>query len=243
MVVCLEQKHGRTMSNERDENEKKKKHAAAAQYEANEATSEKEPPTEATSEPEPRKEEPGEEPGGERSAGGEDLLRKLDEMSAEATEYKERYLRTVADLENYRKRAVREKEEARKQGISSLLEDLLPVLDNFQLGLKSAEMHDGGSAFAEGFRMVLKQMQTVLTDNGLVPLSPDGESFDPNYHECVAHLPHGTVEEGHIIEVQRVGYRYQERLLRPAVVVVSSGPERESGEGSADSADSGKEQE
>lgn len=231
------------MSKERDAQEEKKKHAAAAQYEANEAKSDKEDPTKESAEPEPREEEADAGAEGVESAGGEDLLRKLDEMSAEATEYKERYLRTVADLENYRKRALREKEEARKQGISSLLEDLLPVLDNFQLGLKSAEMHDGGSAFAEGFRMVLKQMQTALTDNGLVPLNPDGETFDPNYHECVAHLPHGTVEEGRIIEVQRVGYRYQERLLRPAVVVVSSGPERKSEEGSADSGDSGKEQE
>ncbi|NBD37279.1 MAG: nucleotide exchange factor GrpE [Verrucomicrobia bacterium] len=155
------------------------------------------------------------------------LLQKLDEAVAEANANKERYLRTVADLENYRKRAVREKEEARKQAASSLMEDLLPVLDNFQLGLKSAEMHEGGGAFAEGFRMVLKQLESTLTENGLTPIQPEGEVFDPNYHESVAHLSHDEVPEGHVIEVQRVGYRLQERLLRPASVVVSSGPPRE----------------
>ena len=176
----------------------------------------------------------------DRTAGEEEatsgLLKKLDEAVAEANANKERYLRTVADLENYRKRAVREKEEARKQAASSLMEDLLPVLDNFQLGLKSAEMHEGGGAFAEGFRMVLKQLESTLTENGLTPIQPEGEVFDPNYHESVAHLSHNEVPEGHVIEVQRVGYRLQERLLRPASVVVSSGPPRDKTDSSETSA-------
>jgi molecular chaperone GrpE len=151
------------------------------------------------------------------------LLRKLDEATAEMNTHKERYLRTVADLENYRKRAVREKEEARKQANCSLLEDLLPVLDNFTLGLKSAEQHEGGQAFAEGFRMILTQMQSALKENGLEEINPVDGVFDPNFHESVAHVPHETVEEGHIIEVHRIGYRIFERLLRPAAVVVSSG--------------------
>ena len=151
------------------------------------------------------------------------LLMKLDEATAEINTHKERYLRTVADLENYRKRALREKEEARKQANCSLLEDLLPVLDNFQLGLKSAEQHEGGQAFAEGFRMILTQMQTALKENGLEEINPGNELFDPNFHESLAHIPHETIAEGHIIEVHRVGYRIFERLLRPAAVVVSSG--------------------
>ena len=179
--------------------------------------------------------EPSASSGAEEEATSE-LLKKLDEAVAEANANKERYLRTVADLENYRKRALREKEEARKQAASSLMEDLLPVLDNFQLGLQSAEMHEGGGAFAEGFRMVLKQLESTLTENGLTPIQPEGEVFDPNYHESVAHLSHGEVPEGHVIEVQRVGYRLQERLLRPASVVVSSGPPREEKESSETSA-------
>lgn len=151
------------------------------------------------------------------------LLQKLDEATGEINAQKERYLRTVADLENYRKRAVREKEEARKQAACSLLEDLLPVLDHFQLGLKSAEEHEGGKAFAEGFRMILKQMEAALKQNGLEEINPENGAFDPNFHESIAHLPHESIEDGHIIEVHRVGFRLNERLLRPAQVVVSSG--------------------
>lgn len=151
------------------------------------------------------------------------LLGKLEQATAEVNTHKERYLRTVADLENYRKRAVREKDEARKQAICGLLEDFLPVLDNFKLGLQSAESHEGGKVFAEGFKMILAQMESALKQNGLEEINPDGALFDPNYHESISHLPSDTVEDGHIITVHRIGYKIQERLLRPAQVVVSSG--------------------
>lgn len=158
------------------------------------------------------------------------LLQKLDEATAEVNSHKERYLRTVADLENYRKRAVREKEEARKQATCSLLEDVLPVLDNFKLGLKSAEDHEGGKVFAEGFKMILAQMESALKQNGLEEINPVGAHFDPNFHESIAHFPHDSIEDGHVIEVHRIGYKIKERLLRPAQVVVSSGPANETKE-------------
>ncbi len=123
-----------------------------------------------------------------------------------------------------RRRALREKEEARRQAVFSLLEDLLPVLDNFKLGLKAAEQHEGGAAFIEGFRIILAQMEAVLRRNGLEEFHPLGDVFDPNFHESIAHLPHPDIPEGHIVEVHRTGYKHQERLLRPAAVVVSSGP-------------------
>jgi molecular chaperone GrpE len=164
--------------------------------------------------------------------GGElgGLLKKLDEATAEISEQKERYLRTVADLENYRKRALREKEEVRRQANCGLMEDLLPVLDNFRLGLKSAESHEGGAVFAEGFRMILGQMDSALRQNGLEEINPHKGPFDPNFHEAVAHVPHEEVADGGIIEVHRIGYKLHERLLRPAAVLISSGPARESAE-------------
>lgn len=158
------------------------------------------------------------------------LLRKLEEATAEAAAQKERYLRTVADLENYRKRALREKEDARRQANCALVEDLLPVLDTFQLGLKSAEQHEGGAVFAEGFRMILSQMEAALRQNGLEEIHPETEPFDPNFHESVSHQPHESIPDGQVIEVQRTGYKLHERLLRPAAVVVSSGPPAKSGE-------------
>jgi molecular chaperone GrpE len=156
------------------------------------------------------------------------LLKKLDEVTAEVAEQKERYLRTVADLENYRKRALREKEEVRRQANCGIVEDLLPVLDNFKLGLKSAESHEGGAVFAEGFRMILGQMESALKQNGLEEINPDNGPFDPNFHEAVAHVPHAEVRDGEIIEVHRIGYKLHERLLRPAAVLISSGPQQES---------------
>ena len=163
--------------------------------------------------------------GEENELGG--LLKKLDEATAEISEQKERYLRTVADLENYRKRALREKDEARRQANCGLMEDLLPVLDNFRLGLKSAESHEGGAVFAEGFRMILGQMESALRQNGLEEINPDNGPFDPNFHEAVAHVPHEEVADGEIIEVHRIGYKLHERLLRPAAVLISSGPAEE----------------
>jgi molecular chaperone GrpE len=152
-----------------------------------------------------------------------ELVKKLDEATAEVAEQKERYLRTVADLENYRKRSLREKEEARRQANFGLVEDLLPVLDNFKLGLKSAEQHEGGAVFAEGFRMILTQMESALKQNGLEEINPEKAVFDPNFHEAVAHIPHDEIDDGHIVDVQRIGYKLHERLLRPAAVIISSG--------------------
>lgn len=160
-----------------------------------------------------------------------DLMQKLDEVSQEVNTHKERYLRTVADLENYRKRAVRDKEEARRQAICNLLEDIVPVLDHFKLGLKSAESHEGGNVFAEGFKMILSQMESALKQNGLEEINPDGDLFDPNFHESIAHVPSDSVVEGHVVEVHRIGYKIRERLLRPAQVVVSSGRPDESANG------------
>jgi len=161
---------------------------------------------------------------GAPEGGFSELLEKLDQATAEISAHRERYLRTVADLENYRKRALREKEEARRQANFGLVEDLLPVLDNFKLGLKSAETHEGGAAFAEGFRMILGQMENALKQNGLEEINPDNGPFDPNFHEAMAHVPHAEVTDGHIIEVHRIGYKLHERLLRPAAVIISSGP-------------------
>lgn len=152
------------------------------------------------------------------------LLRKLDEVSAEAEAKRQDYLRAVADLDNYRKRALREKDEARLRGSQAVLEDLLPVLDNFSHGLAAARQHEAGKAFADGFAMILSQFENMLRQHGVEEVNPKGEAFDPNLHESVAIQADAEVPEGHVVEVQRVGYRYRERLLRAAVVVVSTGP-------------------
>lgn len=168
--------------------------------------------------------EPAEFVDNDSATGSSELLEKLDHLTAEANAHRDRALRAAAELENYRRRAVREKDEVRKFSNQSLLENFLPILDNFALGLDHARQHEGGKAFADGFEMVLSQIDSWLSGHGVERLDPAGAAFDPNLHEAIAEVPHAEVPEHHVIEVHRIGYRLHDRLLRPASVVVSSGP-------------------
>ncbi len=153
----------------------------------------------------------------------EPILTELEKAQAEASEMKSRYLRSVADMENYRKRIAREKQELLRSAAAGVVESLIPVLDNMKLGLQAAEQHPDAKDVTVGFKMVEDQLKKSLGEQGLKELIPDGESFDPNLHECVAHQPSETVDEDSIIETVRAGYQLNERLLRAANVIVSSG--------------------
>ncbi|HBO57351.1 MAG: nucleotide exchange factor GrpE [Puniceicoccaceae bacterium MED-G31] len=153
----------------------------------------------------------------------EPILTELEKAQAEASEMKSRYLRSVADMENYRKRITREKQELLRSAAAGVVESLLPVLDNMKLGLQAAEQHPDAKDVTVGFKMVEDQLKKSLGEQGLKELIPDGDSFDPNLHECVAHQPSDTVDEDSIIETVRAGYQLNERLLRAANVIVSSG--------------------
>ncbi len=148
----------------------------------------------------------------------------LEVLKAENAALKDQYLRSVADLENYRRRVNREKDELRKYAVDSLLEEFLPALDNLRLGLVAAAASPEGKNLTAGFGMVGKQIQKVLAEHGLTEVNPEGKLFDPNEAEAAAHEPSDIVPENHVSAVQRVGYRLHDRLLRPAIVVVSSGP-------------------
>lgn len=142
----------------------------------------------------------------------------------EGRQHHERYLRTVADWENYRRRMTREKEELRLHSVSGLLEEFLPVLDNLDLGLQTAANHPEAANVAQGFQMVADQIRGILERNGVKEIDPAGEAFDPHKHEALTHQPHDEIPEGHVVQVVRKGYSLNERLLRPASVTVSSGP-------------------
>lgn len=138
---------------------------------------------------------------------------------------REAHLRLAADFENFRRRVVREKDELRAVASASLVEDLLPVLDNLALGVEAARLHHPeASAVTDGMALVLAQLKGVFERHGVSEINPVGERFDPNYHDCLSHLPAEDVDEGCVTAVTRVGYRMRDRLLRPASVVVSSGP-------------------
>ena len=142
----------------------------------------------------------------------------------EAAANHDRYVRAVADLENFRRRTVREKEELRLFAASRLLEDLLPALDNLGLGLAAARQPNADlKALAGGVELVQQQLKGALAAHGLKEINPLGEPFDPHQHEAISHQPSEDVEPEHILSVVRTGYVLNGRLLRPASVIVSSG--------------------
>lgn len=148
----------------------------------------------------------------------------LAQARKEAAANHERYLRAVADLENFRKRAVREKEEVRQFGTAAVMEDVIPILDNLGLGLAAARQQPEGKAITDGVALVLEQFKGALARHGLKEVNPAGAAFDPHLHECIAHQPDAQVPAEHVIQVVRLGYTLNGRLLRPASVIVSSGP-------------------
>lgn len=146
-------------------------------------------------------------------------------LQQENLQLKDQYLRAVADLENYRRRVNREKDELRKYATDSLLEEFLPALDNLKLGLAAAKAAPDGGNLVTGFGMVADQLVRVLCDHGLREINPLGRPFDPNEAEAVAFEPSNDIPADHVSQVQRSGFWLHERLLRPARVVVSSGPQ------------------
>jgi molecular chaperone GrpE len=144
-------------------------------------------------------------------------------LQADLDRFRDLALRSQADFENYKKRSAREKEEAIKYANSSLLEKLIAIVDNFELGLEAARAEGEKSPVFSGMSMVLKQLMDFLADSGLQPIDAMGQKFDPNLHEAIAHEPSDKFPEGTVIRQTRRGYKMKDRLLRPSSVVVSSG--------------------
>jgi molecular chaperone GrpE len=146
-----------------------------------------------------------------------------DGLQADLDRFRDLALRSQADFENFKKRAAREKDEAIKYANSSLLEKLIAIVDNFELGLEAARAEGEKSPIFSGMSMVLKQIMDFLADSGLKPIDATGQKFDPNLHEAIAHEASNEFAEGTVIRQTRRGYKLKDRLLRPSSVVVSSG--------------------
>ena len=169
--------------------------------------------------PSPERDEEMNSSAEESSADPEDALGGL---QADLDRFRDLALRSQADFENYKKRAAREKEDAVKYANSSLLQRLVSILDNFELGLAAAKTESHQSPIYSGMVLVQKQLNDLLEENGLQTIEAEGKKFDPNVHEAIAHEP-GDAPEGTVVRQARRGYRFKDRLLRPARVVVSSG--------------------
>ncbi len=147
------------------------------------------------------------------------------QLEADVLKWKETAMRTAADLENFRKRMAREKAEAIKFGNQRLIEELLPVIDNFSMGMMAAEQESGSMIFM-GMKMVQSQIEGFLTSQGVTEaVTVVGSEFDPNIHDAMSQEESTEHEDGTIIRVMRKGYLLGDRLIRPANVVVAKSAE------------------
>ena len=158
---------------------------------------------------------------------GPTLEEQLAAAKKEAIAGQERYLRAVADLENYRKRMLREKDELRQYAAANVVEDIIPILDNLSLGMAAAKQQNDVKAIVDGVGHVLEQFKSTLGRHGLKEVNPVDQPFDHNLHESIAHQPSPTVPAENVMQVVRMGYTLNGRLLRPASVIVSSGVAKE----------------
>ena len=157
------------------------------------------------------------------TAGQIDDLR---ERATKADENWERYVRTVADLENFKKRAARERHEGIKFANESLLQELIPVLDNFDMALTASRSSQANSPkpLQAGITMIHQQLKKVLVDAGLEEVDALGKTFDPNLHEAVSQQETNDAPEGQVVQQLRKGYKLRDRLIRPATVIVAKQP-------------------
>ena len=165
---------------------------------------------------------------GDEFAGGEAKTPEQSEeekLRAQVAELKDKLLRSQAEWDNSRKRIMREKDDAVRYAAEGLLEKMLPVLDNFEMGMQAAKSATDAKAISQGFEMVLAQLQQVLRDAGVEAVDAMGQPFDPHRHEALGHQDSEKHPEGHVIMQTRKGYKLKDRLLRPASVFVARKPE------------------
>ncbi len=179
-------------------------------------------------------------------AAGEDLAAELKGEQApaknEIAELNDRVLRLAAELENTRRRAAREKTDAGRYAIAAFARDLLGVADNFERALHAAgvsgeDIPEGRSeafkGLVEGLKMTEKELLTILERHGVTRIFPQGEKFDPNLHQAVAQIPGGDVPAGHVVDVAQPGFTIGDRVLRAAMVTVSSGGGKDNASGAS----------
>ena len=175
----------------------------------------------------------------EGRGSGEDSLDALrverDARAREAAEAQERYLRTLADFENFRRRTGREREEWRRQAQEDVLREILPVLDNFDRALAAPPARDADQGFRTGVELIHRNFLAALDRVGVRPFVAVGQPFDPVRHEAVARAERSDVEDQTVVSEALRGYLYRDRVLRPAQVVVAVHPAPASagGEGAA----------
>lgn len=153
-------------------------------------------------------------------------IEELQAKAATAAENWDRYLRTTADFENYKKRAARERQDAVKYANESVMQKLITVLDNFEMALAAAQTSQTETleSLQAGITMIQQQLKNILVEAGLEEVDATGQPFDPNFHEAVSQQETAEHAEGQVVQQLRRGYKLRDRLLRPATVIVAKKP-------------------
>jgi len=155
----------------------------------------------------------------------DDPVDMLEAARQEAIEARQDMLRMQADMENLRKRLIREQEKARRRTLERFMSDLLPVRDSLERGLEAAADPSATvEALREGKQLIMKMLSKAMGDHGLQTIDPIGEAFNPEKHEAMTMLPSAEHDENTVIDVLEKGYQLHDRLIRPAKVVVSRKP-------------------
>ena len=142
-------------------------------------------------------------------------------LRAEAEEQNQRYLRLVADFDNFRKRTAQEKDELARYSVGKFITELLPMIDNFERALATVEKNEEVKNYLTGIEMVYKQLMETLFKEGLEVIPAEGQKFDPNLHEAIMQVDAEGVEEDIVVEDLRKGYIFKEKVLRPTMCKVS----------------------
>ncbi len=154
------------------------------------------------------------------------LREALEAKTREADEQRDRYLRAVAEFDNAKKRAAREREDYTRYATESLVREILPVLDNFERALLAARSEPGAAAVVSGVELIQRELLRVLEKVGVTPFASVGQPFDPERHEAVARVPAGPgAPEGTVVDETARGYALHGRVLRPAMVTVAMAPD------------------
>ena len=194
-----------------------------------------------TEEPEPREDagNPDETPSPEARAEGEQAEEEPSEEAEpdEVAELKDKLLRSLADMENLRRRSQKDRDDASKYGISNFARDMLSVADNLRRAIDSLPSDEESGAmggFVEGVALTEKEMLSAFERHGIGRIDPAGEKFDPRFHEAMFELPTAEADPGTVVQVLEVGYRIHDRLLRPAKVAVAKEPAEPPAESASD---------
>ncbi|MGC4002403.1 MAG: nucleotide exchange factor GrpE [Pirellulales bacterium] len=146
------------------------------------------------------------------------------DLADQLKQSQDRVLRAQAELENFRKRVYREQDEERKYRETSLLTDLLPVLDNVERALAAGQKTADAAVLLQGFEMLGKQLDEVMSKHNCKRIDAQGKPFDPNVHQAIMQQSNGEVDENTVLLVAATGYTVHDRTIRPAQVIVSKKP-------------------